>query len=49
MTFYDRKRAEGTRHTQAVTALARRRLNIPWALIRSGRFHEVAPPRPTGY
>lgn len=38
--FYDRKRAEGTRHTQAVTALARRRVNIPWALIRGGRLHD---------
>ncbi|WP_051801797.1 IS110 family transposase [Streptomyces sp. NRRL F-525] len=45
--FYDRKRAEGKRHTQSVTALARRRVNILWALIRGGRLHEVAPPRPT--
>lgn len=27
-TFYDRKRAEGKRHTQAVIALARRRVNV---------------------
>jgi transposase len=27
-TFYDRKRAEGKRHTQAVLALARRRVNV---------------------
>jgi transposase len=33
-TFYDRKRAEGKRHTQAVLALARRRLNVIWAMIR---------------
>ncbi|GCE00646.1 IS110 family transposase [Embleya hyalina] len=26
--FHDRKRAEGTRHTQAVLALARRRVNV---------------------
>ncbi|MFI1769430.1 transposase, partial [Streptomyces sp. NPDC020800] len=26
--FYDRKRAEGKRHTQAVLALARRRVNV---------------------
>ncbi|MCW8384675.1 IS110 family RNA-guided transposase, partial [Streptomyces justiciae] len=32
--FYDRKRAEGKRHTQAVLALARRRVNVLWALIR---------------
>ena len=29
--FYDRKRAEGKRHTQAVLALARRRVNVLWA------------------
>ncbi|WP_372412126.1 IS110 family transposase [Streptomyces luteireticuli] len=38
--FYERKRAEGKRHTQAVLALARRRVNVLWALIRDGRcFH----------
>ncbi|MEV0641052.1 hypothetical protein AB0I77_40265 [Streptomyces sp. NPDC050619] len=26
--FYDRKRAEGKRHVQAVLALARRRVNV---------------------
>jgi len=33
-TFYDRKRATGKRHNQAVLALARRRINVLWALIR---------------
>jgi hypothetical protein len=33
-TFYDRKRAEGKNHTQAVLALARRRVNVLWALLR---------------
>ncbi|MFJ5036153.1 transposase, partial [Streptomyces sp. NPDC088560] len=42
--FYDRKRAEGKRHTQAVIALARRRVNVLWALIRDRRCYEVAPP-----
>ncbi len=28
--FYDRKRSEGKRHTQAVLALARRRVNVRW-------------------
>jgi hypothetical protein len=32
--FYDRKRAEGKRHTQAVLALARRRVNVLWAVVR---------------
>ncbi|MCX4752439.1 IS110 family transposase [Kitasatospora purpeofusca] len=42
--FYDRKRAEGKRHTQAVLALARRRVNVMWALIRDGRCFQPAPP-----
>ncbi|WP_330328841.1 IS110 family transposase [Streptomyces sp. NBC_00536] len=42
--FYDRKRAEGKRHTQAVLALARRRVNVIWALLRDGRRYEPAPP-----
>ncbi len=42
--FYDRKRAEGKRHTQAVIALARRRVNVLWALIRDRRLYEVTPP-----
>lgn len=33
--FYDRKRAEGKRHHQAVIALARRRINVLWAILRS--------------
>jgi transposase len=41
--FYDRKRAEGKRHTQAVLALARRRVNVLWALLRDGRCYEPAP------
>ncbi|WP_406086948.1 IS110 family transposase [Kitasatospora purpeofusca] len=42
--FYDRKRAEGKRHTQAVIALARRRVNVIWALIRDQRCYQVTPP-----
>jgi transposase len=33
--FYDRKRREGKRHHQAVIALARRRLNVLWAILHS--------------
>lgn len=33
-TYYDRKRAEGKTHTQAVISLARRRLNVLWAMLR---------------
>ncbi|MFI7053473.1 hypothetical protein ACWDOR_00005, partial [Streptosporangium canum] len=42
--FYDRKRAEGKLHTQAVLALARRRVNVLWALIRERRCYELTPP-----
>ncbi|MFF7159667.1 IS110 family transposase [Streptomyces sp. NPDC008139] len=42
--FYDRKRAEGKRHTQAVLALARRRVNVIWALLRDQRCYQPAPP-----
>lgn len=42
--FYDRKRAEGKRHTQAVIALARRRVNVLWALIRDRRCYQITPP-----
>jgi len=33
-TFYDRKRAEGKSHKQALIALARRRINVLWAMLR---------------
>lgn len=42
--FYDRKRAEGKRHIQAVLALARRRVNVLWALLRDNRTYQPAPP-----
>jgi transposase len=43
--FYDRKRAEGKRHTQAVLALARRRVNVLWVLLRDRRCYELDPPQ----
>ena len=33
--FYDRKRAEGKRHSQALIALARRRVDVLWAIVHS--------------
>jgi transposase len=42
--FYDRKRSEGKRHIQAVLALARRRVNVVWALLRDQRCFESKPP-----
>jgi transposase len=35
--FYDRKRAEGKKHRQAVVALARRRVDVLWAMMRDGK------------
>jgi transposase len=35
--FYDRKRREGKRHRQAVVALARRRIDVLWAMMRDGK------------
>jgi transposase len=32
--YYDRKRAEGKHHRQAILSLARRRLNVLWAMLR---------------
>lgn len=40
--YYDRKRAEGKRHRQAVIALARRRVDVLWAMIRDGRRFDPA-------
>lgn len=44
--YYDRKRSEGKRHTQAVLALARRRVNVVWALLRDNRCYTAEPPEP---
>lgn len=41
--FYDRKRAEGKKHTQALIALARRRVNVLWAMLRDETTFEVPP------
>jgi hypothetical protein len=39
--FYDRKRAEGKRHIQALIALARQRVNVLWAMLRDGTTFET--------
>ncbi|MFF2663000.1 IS110 family transposase [Kitasatospora sp. NPDC058032] len=43
--YYQRKRVEGKSHKQAVLALARRRLNVLWALLRDHRPFETATVR----
>ncbi|MHC9708623.1 hypothetical protein ACQXY1_10605, partial [Corynebacterium diphtheriae] len=42
--FYERKRKEGKRHNAAVVALARRRLNVLYAMMRSGELYRDTPP-----
>ena len=39
-SYYQRKRAEGKRHRQAVLGLARRRVNVLWAMLRDQRCYE---------
>jgi len=41
--FYDRKRREGKRHHQALIALARRRVNVLWAMLRDRHPYQVRP------
>lgn len=42
--FYLKKRGEGLKHVQAVIALARRRADVMWALLRDNRVFTPAPP-----
>ncbi len=42
--YYDRKRAEGKRHNQALIALARRRCDVLFAMLRDGTLYDA--PRP---
>ena len=41
--YYDRKRAEGKRHSQAVIALSRRRVNVLWAMLRDNQPYAEPP------
>ena len=43
--FYARKRREGKRHHQGSLALARRRVNVLWAMLRDRRPYELQDPR----
>ncbi|WP_035698285.1 IS110 family transposase [Glycomyces tenuis] len=42
--YYLKKRAEGCRHVQALIALARRRIDVLWALLRDNRLFTPDPP-----
>jgi transposase len=46
-TFYRRKRAEGKQHHQALIALARRRINVLLALLRTRQPYQADHPRTT--
>ncbi|WP_426624412.1 IS110 family transposase [Leifsonia sp. McL0607] len=41
--FYQRKRKEGKNHKQAVLCLARRRINVIWAILRDGKLFTHQP------
>jgi transposase len=39
--YYDRKRAEGKKHNQAVRALGRQLVRVIWSLVKQGRKYEI--------
>jgi transposase len=41
--YYDKKIAQGKRHTQALLCLARRRIDVLFAMLRDGTFYESRP------
>lgn len=43
-TYYDRKRAQGKKHNQALMALARYRCGVIYAVVRDGTLHATKPP-----
>jgi len=46
-TYYDRCRARGKTHTQALLRLARQRINVLFAMLRDGTFYESRPAEAT--
>lgn len=42
--YYQRKRSEGKGHKQALLALARRRINVLWAMIRDREYYQASLP-----
>jgi transposase len=45
-TYYDRKRAQGKRHNQAVLCLARRRVDVLHAMLTRGLAYQAPAPMP---
>ena len=46
-TYYDRKRAQGKRHNQAVLCLARRRVDVLHAILSQGVLYRTPAPLAT--
>lgn len=46
-TYYDKCRARGKTHTQALLRLARHRISVLFAILRDGTFYEHRTPRLT--
>ncbi|KFG74853.1 transposase [Streptomyces mutabilis] len=44
-TYYDRCRARGKTHTQALLRLARHRISVLFAMLRDGTFYQPRSPR----
>ena len=44
-TYYDRQRARGKTHTQALLRLARQRISVLFAMLRDGTFYQPRSPR----
>ncbi|RFC37226.1 MAG: hypothetical protein DID92_2727743290 [Candidatus Nitrotoga sp. SPKER] len=40
-TYYDKKRAEGKKHNQAIRSLGRHLVRVIWALVKKGRKYEI--------
>jgi hypothetical protein len=45
--YYDRKRAEGKRHNAGLICLARRRVDVLLAMIRTRTTYQPSTPTPT--
>ncbi len=43
-TSYDKQRARGATHTQALLRLARQRISALFGILRDGTFHETRNP-----
>ncbi|MBT9590518.1 MAG: transposase [Thiobacillus sp.] len=40
-SYYDKKRAEGKKHNQAIRALGRQMIRVIWALVKHEREYEI--------